>query len=87
LWRYDGTNAEVICTLPRQVETLESLPDNVRANYYDLPEGHDVLIYSFHNSRDFMIRAIDAITCENIDEISIPTPDYNDIEGLVWVCE
>ena len=32
LWRYDDTNAEVICTLYRQVETLESLLDDVRAN-------------------------------------------------------
>ncbi|OQY56529.1 MAG: hypothetical protein DRR08_26800 [Candidatus Parabeggiatoa sp. nov. 2] len=74
----------MICTLPRQVEALENLPDDVRAHYYGLPEGHDVLIYRFHNSRDFMIRAINTSTCENVDEITIHTPDSNDIEGLVW---
>ena len=87
LWYYDGTSAEVICTLHRQVEALENLSDDVRANYYNLPEGHDVLIYSFHNSRDFMIRALNTSTCENIDEIRIHTPDYSDIESLVWACE
>ncbi|HEC85608.1 MAG TPA: hypothetical protein ENI48_10275 [Thioploca sp.] len=87
LWRYDGTSLKT-CTLSCEVEALESLPDDVRIAY-GKPKGHDLLMYSCHNSQGVTIRALeaDANTCNNVDEIRIYAPKYNDIEGIVWVCD
>jgi hypothetical protein len=85
LLAYDGQTLRKLCTFPRQVEALASLPDEVRAAY-NRPVGHDLLMYSEHNSSDLMIRAIDAQTCETVEEVNIYTR-YNDLEGLIWACD
>ncbi len=85
LWAYDGYSLTAQCPMDSPAESIERLPDNVRAAY-GLPEDHDVFMFAYHKESDLTMHALDAQTCEVLDAFRIPTTKYYDIEGISWVC-
>ncbi len=73
LWRFDGQQTELVCTLPQETEALEMLPDGK-------------LLFAMHNDDKLRIHALDVNTCQILEENHISVP-YNDIEGLAWDCQ
>jgi len=72
LYKYDGHTLDFACDLPGHTEALEMLPDN-----------HLLIgVHGKSNILDFQV--MDLATCNLVQGVSIPTSDYNDVEGIAW---
>jgi pimeloyl-ACP methyl ester carboxylesterase len=76
LWVSDGRSAELACSnLPGHTEAIEMLPDG------------NILLGIHGNKGVTRFQSLNPVTCEQVIDTTIPTEDYNDIEGIAWACQ